>query len=137
MSDRKPNWTKWKLIPKAKVWQVVALSLDLDPDKVTRGKEDWMAGGAFVNHEGKDFQYRFDVIIANCSYTKDDLLYIGLGGQHTGYGDLNIPKFAQWALSVNLDIPPELEALATHAALSTKEFSYVEREARSNLISSA
>jgi hypothetical protein len=110
MSNRKPKWGKWNLIDDARVWQIVALSLDIDPDAVTRSSNDWMAGGSFVNHEGDDFRDRLDVIIAN--YNKIDPTPKKLSMNGIAYGELNIPKFAKWAIENNLLIPDELKLRA-------------------------
>lgn len=40
MSDKKPSWKKWNLIDSAEVWKVIALSLDINPDKVEREHTD-------------------------------------------------------------------------------------------------
>lgn len=39
-----PDWSLWLALPKVKVWQAVALSLDLDPDAMTPEPHNWMAG---------------------------------------------------------------------------------------------
>ncbi|HEY8118566.1 MAG TPA: hypothetical protein VIE91_04950 [Methylophilaceae bacterium] len=112
MKTRKPNWSKWNLIEDAKVWQVVALSFDINPDEVTRSSSDWMAGGSFVNHEGQDFKDRLDVISAN--YLKIDANPKTLSMNGIAYCEINIPKFAEWAMSVNWEIPEELKRRVTN-----------------------
>lgn len=118
MSDRKPKWSKWNLIDDAKVWQVIALSLDIDPDRITRDGNDWMAGGGYVNHEGDEFKDRLDVIKANYRRIDDTPKTLSMNGIE--FCDLNIPKFAKWALSVNWEIPPELAALTSDELESSK-----------------
>lgn len=114
MTNRKPNWSKWNLIEDALVWQVVALSLDIDPDAVTRSRNDWMAGGKFVNHEGKDFQDRLDIISAN--YEKIDPIPKPISLNGIAYLELNIPMFSKWAIEKNLSIPNELKQLVKQIA---------------------
>lgn len=111
MTDRKPNWRKWNLIDDVEVWKAIALSLDIDPDKVTRDGSDWMAGGGYVNHEETEFKDRLDIIKAN--YSKIDPTPKALSSNGTAYCHINISKFAKWAISVNWVIPPELTALAS------------------------
>jgi len=110
MNSRKPKWSKWNLIDDAEVWKVVALSLDIDPDKLDHDSTDWMAGGSYVNHEGEEFGDRLDVIRANYNKIDDTPNVISFNG--IAYFHINIPKFAKWAVSVNLEIPDELKQRA-------------------------
>ena len=32
MNSRKPNWKKWESFYYLQIWQIVALSFDIDPD---------------------------------------------------------------------------------------------------------
>lgn len=119
MNSRKPNWEKWKLIPDANVWQVVALSLDIDPDRVTKYADDWKAGGRFVNHEGDQFRDRVDIIRANIKTIAHLSRAIDKNGIE--YNELNIANFAQWAISNNIVIPDQMKALANGQTTSEKE----------------
>src|SRR5450830_128985 len=110
MNSRKPNWNKWNLIDDAKVWQVVALSLNINPDCVKSDATDWMAGGLYVNHEGQEFKDRLDIIKAN--YSKIDATPKTLSMNGIEYCELNISKFAKWAMEKELAIPDELKVLA-------------------------
>ena len=114
MSDRKPNWNKWKLVPNAMVLQVAALSLDIDPDKVEY--EVWGKGlsvdGYIHASELQCLKDRIEVIVANVSFERDDLLYAISLNATREYCGINIAKFAKWALSKKLDIPSELAQLA-------------------------
>lgn len=110
MNDRKPKWKKWDLIDDAKIWQVVALSMNLEPSLVKREGNDWMAGG-YVNHEDEEFQDRIEVIGAN--YFRIDATPKALSMNGIAYRDLNIPKFVKWAISVDWELPEELKRRAT------------------------
>ena len=41
---KRPDWTLWLNLPKLKVWQAVALSLDIDPDSMKPSGHGWMSG---------------------------------------------------------------------------------------------
>ena len=113
MSDRKPNWNKWKLIPNAKIWAVAALSLDIDPDKVKHDPQGWMAN-AFTTLEGQDFKDRVEVITANAMNDKSSLLYlVTLNQGGVEYCEISIANFAKWAISKSLSLPSELAVLAS------------------------
>lgn len=107
MNNRKPNWKKWNLIEDAEVWKVIALSLDIDPDKIKRNRSDWMSGGEYVNHEGNEFKDRLDVIKAN--YTKIDSSPKAVNMNGIAYCHINISKFTNWAINVDWEIPPEMK----------------------------
>jgi hypothetical protein len=61
--DRTPNWDKWRLIRSPQLWQCVALSLNIDPDKVNMHYDE-MSGDVTFN-ESQEFQDRLDVLRAN------------------------------------------------------------------------
>jgi hypothetical protein len=61
---RKPNWEKWKLIPQARIWEVVALSLNIDPDFIEHDRHDWMADKE-ISKESSEFKIRCEVVLAN------------------------------------------------------------------------
>ena len=120
MSDRKPNWNKWKLIPNAKIWAVAALSLDIDPDKVKHNPQGWMAN-AFTTLEGQDFKDRVEVITANAMNDKSSLLYlVTLNQGGVEYCEISIANFAKWAISKSLSLPSELAGLASKELGSSK-----------------
>ena len=119
MNSRKPKWAKWKLIPNMPVWQVVALSLDIDPDEVARDGNDWMARGQYVNHEGREFQDRLDIVKANYENIDNSPQALSMNG--IAYCHLNISKFSSWAIANNIEIPDEMKALASTHTSSEKE----------------
>lgn len=60
MTDRVPNWGKWKLIPSVEAWQAVCLSLGIDPEQVYfKYQPTPTLGGQF--DESKEFQTRLEV----------------------------------------------------------------------------
>lgn len=119
MENRKPNWNKWKLIHDAEVWQVIALSLDIDPAKVTRSKQDWMAGSHYVNHEGLIFQDRLDIVKGN--FAEIDQKPKHKGSYGSAYCYISIANFAHWAISKEINIPDEMKELAKNPAQQAGE----------------
>jgi len=108
--NRKPNWSKWRLIPEVKVWQGVALSLDLDPDLVRRNPNGWM-GAETAFSEGREFKDRFDIVSANVGPRHTMIPVTYLGG-HMGGNPVKLREFAAWCISIDWSIPNELRALA-------------------------
>jgi hypothetical protein len=91
---RTPIWDKWRLIPKPAPWQCVALSLNIDPDKV---RHDRYGGGPV---ESKDFKDRLDVVKAN-------LYGVLKGNSHA----MDLREFAAWVHRIGWEAPPELLAI--------------------------
>lgn len=102
MRKDKPNWDKWNLIDDAQVWKVAALSLDIDPDTVEIDMGDWVTRAG-----GKTLKDRIEILGAN--YTKIDSSANTLSMNGKAYCELNIPKFAKWAIEKNISIPDELK----------------------------
>ena len=109
-ANRKPNWSKWRLIPEVKVFQAVALSLDIDPDKVRRSPTAWMSESVGF-HEGQDFEDRLDVVGANVK-SDGPLVPVSYGIGHRALVPIKLREFAAWCLSIGWPIPDELRALA-------------------------
>ena len=109
MVKRAANWKKWSLIPHAKIWEIVALSLDIEPRQVNVKFADWTAAsiaGKPRFYEFQEFMDRLDVLIANVE--KNTLL------SRTGYGDgfpetweLCISNVGIWAESVGWNLPQD------------------------------
>jgi hypothetical protein len=103
--DRSPNWAKWKHIPDLMLWQAVALSLNVDPDKADRG-HSWRA-------EGQEFKNRLEVLQAQVrnSRIKVSTLSISDPEEHR----VPAADLSTWALSIGWKIPAELKKLSFHA----------------------
>jgi len=121
MTDRKPNWKKWSLIPDVEIWQAVALSLDIDPDKVRHGENNWMS----VTHsyeESREFTDRVQVLASNLG--KVELLPIRAINMGSNFRSKTaIVGFSAWATSVGWCVPDELKKIAVGSQSSTVEFS--------------
>jgi len=61
--DRMPNWATWRLIPNVMIWQAVALSLNIDPEKVRQSQPEMDYNRYFK--ENREFSERLDVVCAN------------------------------------------------------------------------
>jgi hypothetical protein len=55
--DRVPNWTIWQHIPDVNAFQAVALSLNIDPEKLRHNPRSRIAGKRLFE-EGEEFQER-------------------------------------------------------------------------------
>jgi hypothetical protein len=105
--DRTPNWNKWRLIPNPTLWQCVALSLNIDPDKVHK---EWLEINLVIREEGRKFNDRLAIALANAGdtgalrptkYTMDSKCW-----------EVSLRQFAAWAHRVGWEAPPELLAMA-------------------------
>jgi hypothetical protein len=106
---RAPNWRKWKHLPSATLYEAVALSLNIDPEKIRRNPRAWMGGKRF--DEGQEFLDRLFV-------AKRNLDCLGpLNSMGIRYYEedpvVNLQAFAAWAASIGWDVPAELGGPAT------------------------
>ena len=106
--DRKPNWNKWRHVPQAKVWEAVALSLNIDPDRVRHNKDSWMIDAHLFN-EDKQFDDRIFVVGRNLGKALNPKL-ITMGKPEDC--SVEITQFVDWAMSLPWEMPEELIALA-------------------------
>ncbi|MFP4891955.1 hypothetical protein [Paraburkholderia sp. EG304] len=115
-TERKPKWAKWRLIPEVEVWQAIALSLDIEPDKVTLNRQAWM-GARHPFAESEEFVDRLDVTCANILNTS----HFPSGGalvmgKRYSCG-VRLAEFARFASEVaQWDVPDELRALAGNSS---------------------
>ncbi|MCA1601443.1 MAG: hypothetical protein LC776_07325, partial [Acidobacteria bacterium] len=102
-----PNWKKWRLIPEPRLWQCVALSLDIDPDSI---EIDPVFGRDPI------FPRRFRELRDRIDIAREGLR----GPLHSTQIDIYNPlrsrvslhQFAVWAHRIGWELPPELLAVA-------------------------
>jgi hypothetical protein len=122
-ADRAPDWRIWKHVPKAKLYDCVALSLNIDPRKLRHDSQAWMTGGPGrpavpVFLEAQPFQ--------DLWFLARESLGSTLAGpinwreyQRGATPEVKLAIFAKWARSVvEWEMPAELLQLAGDAALS-------------------
>lgn len=106
--SRKPDWPKWRQRPRWGLYEAVALSLDIEPDKVKLNKLAWM-GADHPFAESTAFSDRLETLRRN-AYGPD-----GLNAKHAGQwyqATVNAREFAAWAKQSKWDVPPELKKIA-------------------------
>lgn len=111
----KPDWNVWADTPWVKVWEAVALSLDVDPGSLERDPLSFMAdtgGGpyflkqSFPGRPVKDeFDKRLRVLIAH--YANPHV---------SGFYKIRLSEYSAWCLASRWPVPPEIEALAKKAS---------------------
>ena len=105
---RAPNWRKWRHVLSATVCEAVALSLNIDPEKLRRNPRAWMGGKRF--YEDQEFLDRLFVANRNL----DSIGPLNSMGMHYDDEDpvVNLHAFAAWAASIGWDMPAELSGPA-------------------------
>jgi hypothetical protein len=102
--DRAPNWQKWKHVPNVKLYEAVALSLNIAPEKLQRSPSAWMSGKRF--EESDEFDVRLFVAQRNLNKLRP------LNTLAMRYYDedpvVKIRNFVEWALSIGWTLPREL-----------------------------
>jgi hypothetical protein len=109
MGGRQAKWKNWRVIALVPLWQAVALSLDIEPDKVRRGT---IGDGSREWNEGDKFCERMSI----AEKVIDGPRGIPSRGSSVG-GKLkdilvDLSAFARWCESAKWPIPPELAELA-------------------------
>lgn len=123
---KKPNWREWRHIEEVRLWQAVALSMNMDPHSVTRSRYEWMAGEPLFedanfqdDDESEEFHLRLRLLIANKkapAFTPSTLSM-----ESPLFHGVLLREFASWASEVMQwpNLPPELTSLAKDATAST------------------
>ncbi len=103
VTTRAPDWDFWRHVRRAEVWQVCALSLNIDPDSLERG-----AYGQWRGFASNEVAERFDKRIRLYSNVTNTL----------AHSEITLSDFAAWAVKEMKwsDLPPELVALAQQPA---------------------
>lgn len=127
-----PDWDFWLHMPEVRLWQAVALSMNIDPDLLKGHPQAWMGGpgagpifkeNSFSSQAQKDtFGKCLRLLVANLS-VKNGFSPGTLSMDNPHNHGVRLSEFAAWAPTVGWnDIPPELAALAKKptAAAETK-----------------
>jgi len=119
--DRKPVWSKWRLIPHWSLLDAVALSMDIDPKSV---REKSLNGGLYPSNfaESREFVLRAEVLYEIVETRRPE--QYGLVLQHQPGAplgaDITPADFVRWVASskCNWTLPPELLAIAEQSQLA-------------------
>lgn len=103
----KPNWEKWRQVPDVRLWEGIALSLDIEPDPSDLGDANEMAQ-FMVSRESKEFGERLFVATRRLS-SKGDLR---LNSGEPSRSMVRLSQFAIWVLSLGWKVPPAFADLA-------------------------
>ena len=91
---RPADWSLWRDMPTALVWQAVALSLDTDPDANQP---------IFVDCFPQDFPRRLRIAEAHVQAWSLPTIHPGPAGAL--YATVSLPDFATWALGLAWELP--------------------------------
>lgn len=113
-TNRAPNWNHWRHIPEATLWELVALSLNIDPDKVRHQRDSWMAG-SHLFEESDEFDKRLDILVRNLNH-RPELKRIGAIASDPIDCTLAIAAFEQFSKSVDWELPKDFPRQASTKA---------------------
>lgn len=108
--DRKPKWDKWRHVPDVRIWEAVALSLNIEPAKIKHSKDGWMADTHLFD-EGEEFRDRIFIAGRNLGGSGKALNPTAIVMGSPADSSVSLPAFAQWACSIDWGIPAELNAI--------------------------
>ena len=107
--ERKPDWEWWGNVDEVTVIEAVALSMDVDPNKLHYRKPPGTMGVVEVRDESPEFDKRFSLAIRNLKVLEARGRYDVDEFENCS---VKLVKFTAVALSWNWKIPPEMAALA-------------------------
>jgi hypothetical protein len=92
------DWSHWRLMPEVLLREAVALSVNLNPKNLQFGKE------------GQEFNDRLDIALSHAKVGNFQL--IKYYPKNEPVSPVLLAVFAKWAVSHNIEMPPELAAMA-------------------------
>ena len=115
------DWRYWRILPDIQQWEACALSIGINPERMVRHPEEWMAGpgaspiftdAGFPNREAKtEFKKRQRLLEASVFTSGFFPTVQGLVMGARWKATIRLDEFASWGAHVGLEIPPELCAL--------------------------
>lgn len=111
-SDRRINWDIWLHVPTVRLWEGVALSLNIEPSRVLMygiGSNEALAAGHPVFREEEEFKDRLFVATRNLDVAPE--LKLISENKHPEYSEVSLSGFAAWARSVKWKVPIKLTQL--------------------------
>jgi len=119
---KEPDWDFWTGLPEVKLWQAVALSMNLEPERMefdtdSRGSRPVFESWSFRNEDDAGiFDKRYRLLVAATS-DPDEFRPATLNMSIPYLCSVSLLDFARWATSVSLfdPVPPRLAALVATA----------------------
>ncbi|WP_129112207.1 hypothetical protein [Burkholderia pseudomallei] len=116
--SRPPRWSKWRLMPEVRVWEAVALSLDIEPDQVETDSNAWM-GAEHPFAEGQEFNDRLIVTLANLSNRDRFPTACAINMGKPYLHGIRLSEFARFAIeAAQWEMPNELRVLSGNSVAS-------------------
>jgi hypothetical protein len=106
--NNRPNWPKWRHVPHVRLWEGVALSLDVEPAQVEANAHALIEGQL---HAGDWEEFRNRLFVATRNLHRE-LKAKGPIADHPEECLVSRSEFAAWAISVEWKIPNEFTFLA-------------------------
>jgi hypothetical protein len=111
---RTPNWLKWGAVPVVKIWEGVALSLDIDPDSIDREYSS-KAEATITKAIG---QYGDRLFVATRNVRRHPMLQpVALEVCPSEELTVKLSDFASFAMSLGWEIPSQLATLVAPGEL--------------------
>jgi hypothetical protein len=110
------DWDFWLDMQTVKIWQAVALSMDIDPDKFIEKRTAEGFDGYRTTKEKGDFDKRCEMLTKKV-FTNENLRSTkgvrpkGINQPKNPNAEIYLKGFPEWALRKNWDIPKELKTL--------------------------
>ncbi len=115
--SEQPDWGVWIHVPEATVWEAVALSLNIEPMSIARGRS-WRE---YVTRNDSDGAFTKRLLVATRNLGAEKILRPISYDQGLGNYSIDLGVFANWAIGIKWDVPGQFAEIATRAALSPAE----------------
>ncbi len=109
-----PVWDKWKSVKELKLWEAIALALNVDPSNFYFFRERKL-DTVFNNSYPPRFAKLLELALGNIS--AGGILKppsIDLDAPHES--DIKVSNFVKWAQSINAELPPDFPGVTTPSA---------------------
>lgn len=108
---QKPNWGKWGQVLDVRLWEGVALSLDIEPHPYGASDTD-LPAEFWISDESKELDERLFVATRNLP-SAGGLAFTQIVTGDPSRSMVRLRQFAEWALSLGWNVPREFEDLAS------------------------
>lgn len=112
---RKPNWDEWESTDKAKLWEAMALALDIDPRNFYFFRERKL--DTLFSRQPPRFVSLLQQAIQNIS-GGGILKPISIDHESPAEREVTLTNFVKWAKTIGLELPPRFPGISVRGSVA-------------------